>query len=60
MTFFTTLCAVVLGNWLYDAYFKYEDKDGNEDQNLSQDISLQVLGFIQHLYFIIGYWTKCQ
>ena len=31
MTFFTTLCAVVLGNWLYDAYFKYEDNDGNKD-----------------------------
>jgi len=31
MSFLATLVAVVLGNYIYDAWFKYKDKDGNED-----------------------------
>jgi len=27
MSFLATLVAVVLGNYIYDAWFKYDDKD---------------------------------
>ena len=31
MSFLATLAAVVLGNYIYDAWLKYDDKDGDKD-----------------------------